>query len=57
MILAYLLTAIFVAMISTIFWLIAGGSLGMAFVVYTMSGLLMIAAMASASHFRTRKRR
>lgn len=57
MILAYLLSAIFVAMISTIFWLIAGGSLGMAFVVYTMSGLLMIAAMASASHVRTRKRR
>jgi hypothetical protein len=57
MILAYLLSAMIVAMVSTIFWLVAGGSLGMAFVVYTMSGLLMIAAMASASHVRTRKRR
>ena len=57
MILAYLLSAMIVAMVSTIFWLVAGGSLGMAFVVYTMSGLLMIAAIASASHVRTRKRR
>lgn len=54
MLMAYLLSAMIVAVVCTFFWLIAGGSLAMAFVVYTMSGLLMIVTLASASYVYAR---
>ncbi|WP_162798296.1 hypothetical protein [Sulfitobacter sp. SK011] len=56
MLLAYLLCAILFAIFCTVVWLIGGGSLVLAIVVYTMSGMLMLAALASAKLFRSRDR-
>ncbi|MGJ8628287.1 MAG: hypothetical protein ACSHXB_15105 [Sulfitobacter sp.] len=57
MFLAYLFNAMIVAVVCTFLWIVTGGSLAMGFVVYTMSGLLMIAAMISASVFKSRDTR
>lgn len=57
MFMAYLINAMIVALFCTFLWLVTGGSLAMGFAVYTMSGLLMIAAMISASILRTRDTR
>lgn len=54
MFLAYLFNAMIVAVVCTFLWIVMGGSLAMGFAVYTMSGLLMIAAMISASVFKSR---
>ena len=57
MFLAYLFNAMIVAVVCTFLWIVAGGSLAMGLAVYTMSGLLMIAAMISASFFKSRDTR
>jgi hypothetical protein len=55
MLMAYLLSGLVVAVITTFLFLMAGGSLMMAFFVYTISGFLMTASLAAAAIYRCSK--
>ncbi len=54
MIISYLVSALCVAMLSSFIWLYTGGGLLTALLVYTLSGVLMIATIVSAAYVRSR---